>query len=84
METASDNADLRYPEWQGFVRDALIELDGIKLEARVAAAESAILVRMETLSKDNNHQAERLALEDALCTLRVLKRGANRQRSLED
>jgi hypothetical protein len=84
METASDNADLRYPEWQGFVRDALVELDGLKLEARVAAAESAILVRMESLSKDNNHHAERLALEDALCTLRVLKKGAGRKRNWQD
>ena len=74
MGSVSDSADLQYPEWQTPLRDALIELDRNEMKARVASAESAILQRLEALQGDNNHQAERHALEDALSTLRALKR----------
>ena len=63
-----------YPEWQNEFRAALLELDQEKLRERVAAAETAIFNRLQAISQGSNHTAERQAIEDALASLRVLKR----------
>jgi hypothetical protein len=41
---------------------------------RVAVAEAAILTRRDALEHDSSGQTERVAIEDALANLRVLKR----------
>ncbi len=63
-----------YPEGQNEFRAALLELDQEKLRERVAAAETAIFNRLQAISQGSNHTAERQAIEDALASLRVLKR----------
>src|SRR2546425_11815189 len=49
-------------------------LDPETLRERVAAAETAIFNRLQAISQGSNHTAERQAIEDALASLRVLKR----------
>ena len=68
---------LKYPEWQEPLQQALLELDTDKLKARIASAEIAIFSRLQALTRGPYHPAERQALEDALATLRVLKRDAH-------
>jgi hypothetical protein len=68
---------LKYPEWQEPLRQALLELDKDRLKARIATAEMAVFNRLQTLTQGTYHPAERQALEDALATLRVLKRDAS-------
>ncbi|MFZ0808620.1 MAG: hypothetical protein WAN03_20670 [Candidatus Sulfotelmatobacter sp.] len=63
-----------YPEWQKHYLDALLELDQQQLSPRIVAAESAIAKRLQSIAGDTNHHAERRAIEDALSSLRVLKR----------
>ncbi len=63
-----------YPEWQNEYQAALLELDTEKLRGRVAAAETAIFNRLQAISQGSNHTAERQAIEDALASLRALKR----------
>ena len=72
MEYGDD--DLQYPDWQGSVQKALLELDRDKLRALVAEAEAAIFNRLQAISQDTDHTAERQAIEDALASLRVVKR----------
>ena len=67
-------SEVRYPEWQNEYRAALLEFDKIKLFERVAAAETAIYKRLQQIAQSSGHQAERQAIEDALATLRVLKK----------
>ncbi len=74
---AAINDGLKYPEWQKPLLDALLQLDTEELKIRVAVAETAIHNRMQTISRDVEHCAERQAIEDALATLRILKRGAS-------
>jgi hypothetical protein len=61
---------LKYPEWQKLLQEALLELDPEKLKQRVAAAETAIFKRLQAMSQDRDHTAERQAIEDALASLR--------------
>jgi hypothetical protein len=65
---------LRYPEWQKTYQEALIEVDEIKLTERLSAAQAAISKRLQDLSGDPDHHAERHAIHDALAFIRVLQR----------
>ena len=70
--------DLHGYEWQKLVRDALLELDPKALPQKVANAESAIFERLQALAKvdapNSDDAEERQALQDAVNSLRVLKR----------
>jgi len=68
------SSEIRYPEWQPEYQAALLELDTEKLRERVAAAETAIFNRLQAISHSSDAHAERQAIEDALASLRVLKR----------
>lgn len=74
VEWGGHQDDLEYPEWQGPVQAALVELDKEKLKERVAAAEVAIFERQQALSRSSDYHAEREAIEYALSNLRVVKR----------
>lgn len=61
-----------YPEWQNEYQAALLELDPEKLSERIAAAEAAISKRLQAISQNSGHHAERQAIADALVGIRVL------------
>jgi len=63
-----------YPEWQKPCQEALIELDRDKLRERIAAAEAAIVSRVNGMPDAPASSVERRAIEDALAILRMLKR----------
>jgi hypothetical protein len=65
---------LEYPEWQKPYCDALVELDPAKLPRLVATAYAAVVQRLEIVASKPEHQAERQAIDDALASLRVLKK----------
>ena len=64
---------LKYPEWQTPYQEALLEGDKKKLEARIHLAEWKIFKRLQTLPADSDHQDEKVAIADALNTLRSIK-----------
>jgi hypothetical protein len=70
----SPSPDLLYPHWQNEYQAALLELDCEKLAGKVAAAEAAIYQRLQDLSQNSDHHTERHVIEDALASLRLLKR----------
>jgi hypothetical protein len=67
-DTSFPSPSVLYPEWQPEYQAALLGRE------RVAAAETAIFNRLQAISQGSNHTAERQAIEDALASLRVLKR----------
>ena len=73
-EVNSPSPKILYPEWQNAYQAALLELDRKKLLERVTAAETAIFNRIQALLQDPDHAAELQAIEDALASLRVLRR----------
>ena len=68
------NEELKYPQWQAPLRDAILEFNPQELRARVQNVEAAIFDRFQVLSSERNHEDERQALSAALSTLRMLKR----------
>jgi len=63
-----------YPEWQHELQAALSEHDREKLLEQVRTAEAAIFNRLQAISQSPDHEAERHAIQDALASLRILKR----------
>ena len=61
-------------DWQPLLKEALLELDHDKLKDRIAAAEIAIVSRRVAIANVPHHVPECHAIEDALSSLRVLKR----------
>jgi hypothetical protein len=66
--------NLRYSIWQKPYENALTELDPLKVAARVAAAETAISLRMKQTSGSSGGQDELQALRGAREALNTLKR----------
>jgi hypothetical protein len=69
-----DASDLQYPDWQRPLQEALLELDPTRLRTKLDAAESAIFERLQANLQGGVHHMERVAMEDALSSLRVVKR----------
>jgi hypothetical protein len=63
---------LKYPTWQGPYRSALIETNPELLKDRIAAAEQIAKLRLEELENSEDSREERIALTDALTTLKIL------------
>ena len=76
MANTGSSPTFLYPEWQPEYQAALLELASEKLLERVQAAETAIFKRLQALSQNPGHSAERQAIEDALGSLRFLKRSS--------
>jgi hypothetical protein len=68
------SSEILYPHWQNEYAAALLELDRETLNQRIEAAEDAIERRLQQLSKDSNHHAERRVIHDALISLQLLKK----------
>ena len=70
------SSEILYPEWQNEYQAALVELDAEKLKGRVEAAEAVIYKRLQQISQNSDHHTERQEIQDALASLRTLKRDA--------
>jgi hypothetical protein len=73
MATPDSPNPILFPEWQNEYAAALLEFDDKCLRERVAAAETAIFKRLQQISQDSDHHAERKIIEDALESLRCLQ-----------
>jgi len=67
------DSELKYPNWQAPLREAVLEFDREKLAERIQKLKGLIFDRLEAMSSETDHQDERQALADAISTLRVLK-----------
>jgi hypothetical protein len=70
----SASPEILYPAWQNEYQAAVEELDPVRLRGLIEAAEAAIFKRLQQLSNNDNHHAERQVIEDALASLRVMQR----------
>jgi hypothetical protein len=72
-EPMSD-AELKYPKWEREFQEAVLELNREKLVEKIQDFETAIFVRLQELKFDSDHHSERQAIDDALATIRALKK----------
>jgi len=67
-------SELKYPNWQTPLQEAILEFDHEKLAERIQTVETLMFERLQALSSDTDHQDERQALADAASILRGLKK----------
>jgi hypothetical protein len=65
---------LRYPQWQEPLLQAVMETKPDSLMGKIQITETAISQRLRELDSNPASKEERVALSDAVSTLRVLKR----------
>jgi hypothetical protein len=73
---------LRFPAWQSLCADTIEEFDSEKLLVRIGDAEAAVLRRAKQLKNSTTEDDERLAIVDALKSLRLLGRLHDNNRPL--
>jgi hypothetical protein len=61
-------------DWNRLYQDALLEVDGSKLEDKIVLASTAIEARLRELAKARDESRERDVLIDALQILQTLRR----------
>jgi hypothetical protein len=66
--------ELKFPEWQAPLQEAILEFDPAKLQEELKRVEGLIQQRIQDLSHSTDGPAERLAIDDALSLLRIIKR----------
>ena len=66
--------DLKYPQWQEPLAEAILEFDPQQVREKVQRAEEAISKRIEELALEQGDQRERLALFDGLSILGRVKK----------
>jgi hypothetical protein len=66
--------ELKYPKWQAPLQDLILEFDREKLNEKVRRVESLISDRLQELRQEGNGDGELQAIDDALRTLRIIKR----------
>jgi hypothetical protein len=73
MSAQPSSATFKFP-WEAAYLAAILETDESRLQARINVSEEQILARRYFLTKCEDYDAEKLAIQDALRALAVLKR----------
>jgi hypothetical protein len=76
-ERAMTENELKFPEWQEPLRDAILERDPQQLSEKTQKIEAFIRARLEQLraadsARDSSSRAEEQALLDALSVIRIV------------
>lgn len=67
-----DDSELKFPEWQAPFQELIIEFTLHRLPDRLQKAEALVQERLQQLDQRHNRD-EKIALQDALSVLRVMK-----------
>lgn len=70
----NDTAEQPYPEWQGPLKEAVLETDLVKLSEKALTVETLILERLRELQQSNDGHGERAAIDHGLSILRRIRR----------
>jgi hypothetical protein len=73
-ETTMSDLELEFPGWQVPLQELILEFDRKQLPKRMQEVETLILERLQQLRQQSDGHRECEALNDALSTLRVIKR----------
>jgi hypothetical protein len=66
--------ELKFPQWQAPLQDLILEFDAVKLEEKIRTVETLLFDRLQQLDHSNGDRDEKIALQDALSIVRIMKR----------
>ncbi len=68
-----NDPELKFPQWQAPFQQLIVEFTLQGLPEKLQKAEALVQERLQQLDHGNDHREERIALQDALSILRVMK-----------
>jgi hypothetical protein len=68
-----NDSELKFPQWQAPFQELIIEFTLQRLPEKLQKAEALVQGRLQQLDQGSNHRNEKIALQDALSILRVMK-----------
>ena len=67
------SSELRYPQWQGPLAEATLELDPRRMLEKLQRAEEILMLRLQALAGDASDEDELRALHDGLSLIRSMR-----------
>jgi hypothetical protein len=64
---------LKFPQWQAPLQELILEFDPVELAEKVRAVEALLFARLQQLNHDTERRDEKIALQDALSIVRIMK-----------
>jgi hypothetical protein len=68
------DGELKFPHWQAPLQDLILEFDLVKLQEKIREVEALLFARLQQFDHGTNNRDEKIALQDALSTGRIMKR----------
>jgi hypothetical protein len=68
------DSPLKFPQWQAPLQDLILEFDPVKLAEKIRAVEALLFARLQQLDHETQNRDEKIALQDALSIVRIMKR----------
>jgi hypothetical protein len=65
---------LKFPQWQAPLQDLILEFDPVELTEKIAVVEALLFARLRQLNHAAENRDEKIALQDALSVVRIMKR----------
>jgi hypothetical protein len=64
---------LKFPQWQAPLQELILEFDPVELAEKIRAVEALLFARLQQLNHDTERRDEKIALQDALSIVRIMK-----------
>jgi len=66
--------ELKFPHWRAPLQNLILEFDPVKSQEKIRAVEAPLFARLQQLDHGTNNRDEKIALQDALSFVRIMKR----------
>jgi hypothetical protein len=67
------DGELKFPHWQAPLQDLILEFDSGKSQEKIRAVEAPLFARLQQLDQGTNNHDEKIALQDDLSIVRIMK-----------
>ena len=68
------DGQLKFPHWQAPLQDLILEFAPVKLQEKIRKVEALLFARLQQRDHGTNNRDEKIALQDALSIVRLMKR----------
>ena len=68
------DGELKFPHWQAPLQDLILEFDSVKWQGKIREVEAVLFARLQQLDHGGNNRDEKIALQDTLSIVRIMKR----------
>jgi hypothetical protein len=68
------DGEWKFPHWQAPLQDLILEFDSVKWQGKIREVEAVLFARLQQLDHGGNNRDEKIALQDTLSIVHIMKR----------